>query len=48
MFTVERGKFYAGSLIGSAAYWSFGDGTLVTAPITDAGVVFEGSSGGTV
>jgi outer membrane protein assembly factor BamB len=35
-------------LTGSAARWSFGDGTLVTAPVTDGGVVFEGSSNGTV
>ncbi len=48
MFTVEYGKLFAGSLTGSAARWSFGNGTLVTAPVVNGPLVFVGSSTGVV
>jgi outer membrane protein assembly factor BamB len=48
MYTLQSGNLVAVDPSGSPNRWEFGNGTLVTAPIVDGGVVFAGSSDGTV
>jgi outer membrane protein assembly factor BamB len=48
MYTLQSGKLIAVDPSGSPNRWTFGDGTLVTAPIVSGGTVFVGSSNGTV
>jgi outer membrane protein assembly factor BamB len=48
MFTVQQGRLVAMAATGSPDRWSFGNGTLVTAPVVSNGVVYEGSQDGTV
>jgi outer membrane protein assembly factor BamB len=48
MFTLQAGRLVAGPRSGGPRRWSFGRGTLVTAPVVSGSVVFEGSSNGTV
>lgn len=48
MYTLQGGKLFAVDPSGSPNHWMFGDGSLVTAPIVSGGVVFVGSSTGTV
>lgn len=48
MFTLAGGRLVAVGASGSPDRWTFGDGTLVTAPVVSGGTVFAGSSDGTV
>jgi outer membrane protein assembly factor BamB len=48
MYTTDAGNLVAVNPSGSPDIWSFGDGTLVTAPVVGGSVVFVGSSNGTV
>ena len=48
MYTIDNGNLVAVDPSGSPDRWSFGDGTLVTAPVTAGGAVFVGSSTGMV
>jgi outer membrane protein assembly factor BamB len=48
MFTLQQGRVVAVAASGSPNRWSFGAGGLVTAPVVSDGVVFAGSSKGTV
>lgn len=48
MYTLQSGTLVAVDPSGSPNRWTFGDGTLVTAPVVNGGVVFAGSSDGTV
>jgi outer membrane protein assembly factor BamB len=48
MYTLQDGNLVALDQSGSPDRWTFGDGTLVTAPVVSGGIVFEGSSSGTV
>jgi outer membrane protein assembly factor BamB len=48
MYTVQQGNLVATDQSGSPDHWTFGDGTLVTAPVVSGGIVFAGSSNGTV
>src|SRR5579859_147673 len=48
MYTLQSGDLVAVDPSGSPDRWEFGDGTLVTAPVVNGGVVFAGSSDGTV
>jgi outer membrane protein assembly factor BamB len=48
MYTLQKGKLVAVSASGSPDRWSFGGGNLVTPPIVDGGVVYEGSRSGRV
>jgi len=48
MYTLYGGKLVAVDPSGSPDRWSFGSGTLVTAPVVGGSVVFVGSSSGTV
>jgi outer membrane protein assembly factor BamB len=48
MYTIQYGRLYAGGLLGGAGRWSFGNGSLDTAPIVSRGVVFVGASDGLV
>ena len=47
MYTLQKGKLVAVSASGSPDRWSFG-GNLVTPPMVDGGVVYEGSRSGRV
>jgi outer membrane protein assembly factor BamB len=48
MYTLQNGKLVATAHSGSPNRWTFGNGTLVTAPVVHGGVVYAGSSDGTV
>lgn len=48
MFTLAGGRLVAVGASGSPDRWTFGDGTLVTAPVVSGGTVFVGSGNGTV
>jgi outer membrane protein assembly factor BamB len=48
MYTLDNGNLVAVDPSGSPDRWSFGDGTLVTAPVVAGGAVFVGSSTGRV
>ena len=48
MYTIDNGNLVAVDPSGSPDRWSFGDGTLVTAPVVSGGAVFVGSSTGMV
>jgi len=48
MYTLQNGKLVALDPSGSPNRWTFGNGDLVTAPVVSGGVVFVGSSNGTV
>ncbi len=48
MYTLDNGHLVAVDLSGSPDRWSFGNGTLVTAPVVAGGAVFAGSSTGRV
>lgn len=48
MYTIDNGDLVAVDPSGSPDRWTFGDGTLVTAPVVAGGAVFVGSSTGTV
>lgn len=48
VFTLQQGKAVAVAASGSPNRWTFGSGTLVTAPVVSNGVVFVGSSTGVV
>jgi outer membrane protein assembly factor BamB len=48
MYTLNNGDLVAVDPSGSPDRWSFGDGTLVTAPVVAGGAVFVGSSSGVV
>jgi outer membrane protein assembly factor BamB len=48
MYTLSNGNLVAVGPSGSPNRWTFGNGTLVTAPIVYGGTVFVGSSTGTV
>ncbi len=48
MYTLQSGNVVSVAPSGSPDNWTFGDGTLVTAPVVSGGVVFAGSSNGTV
>lgn len=48
MYTVQNGKLVAEAPSGRPKRWTFGDGTLVTAPVVSGGVVYIGSSSGSV
>jgi outer membrane protein assembly factor BamB len=48
MYTLENGNLVAVDPTGSPDRWSFGTGTLVTAPVVSGGTVFAGSSTGRV
>ncbi len=48
MYTLQKGNLVAVSASGSPDHWSFGGGNLVTPPIVDGGVVYEGSRSGRV
>jgi hypothetical protein len=48
MYTLQSGNLVAVDPSGSPDRWAFGDGTLVTAPVVNNGVVYVGSSTGTV
>ena len=47
MYTLQSGNLVAVDPSGSPSRWAFG-GTLVTAPVVNHGVVYVGSSTGTV
>jgi len=48
MYTLDNGHLVAVDPSGSPDRWSFGNGTLVTAPVVAGGAVFAGSSTGRV
>ena len=48
MYTIDNGYLVAVDPSGSPDRWTFGDGTLVTAPVVAGGAVFVGSTTGTV
>ncbi len=48
MYTLENGNLVAVDPSGSPDRWTFSNGSLVTAPVVSGGVVFVGSSDGTV
>jgi len=48
MYTLENGNLVAVDPSGSPDRWTFSNGNLVTAPVVNGGVVFVGSSDGTV
>jgi len=48
MYTLQNGELVAEAPSGSPRRWTFGDGTLVTAPVVSGGVVYVGSGSGTV
>ena len=48
MYTLQSGSLVAVDPSGSPNRWEFGNGTLVTAPVVNDGVVYVGSSDGTV
>jgi outer membrane protein assembly factor BamB len=48
MYTLDNGNLVAVDPSGSPDLWSFGDGTLVTAPVVAGGAVFVGSTTGMV
>ena len=48
MFTLDGGSLVAVNPSGSPDLWTFGSGTLVTAPVVGGSTVFVGSSDGTV
>ena len=48
MYTLQNGNLVAVDPSGSPNRWTFGNGDLVTAPVVSGGVVFVGSSAGTV
>ena len=48
MYTLQAGNLVATDQSGSPDHWTFSDGSLVTAPVVSGGIVFEGSSNGTV
>jgi len=48
MYTLQNGNLVAVAHSGSPNRWTFSNGTLVTAPVVDGGVVYAGSSDGTV
>ena len=48
MLTLQQGELVAVAATGSPDRWSFGNGSLVTAPVVSNGVVYEGSDNGTV
>ena len=48
MFTLQDGNLVSTDQSGSPDHWTFGDGTLVTAPVVSGGIVFVGSSDGSV
>lgn len=48
MYTLQNGRLVASDPSGSPNHWIFGNGTLVMAPVVNAGVVYAGSSNGTV
>jgi outer membrane protein assembly factor BamB len=48
MYTLQNGKLVAVAAPGRPGRWTFSAGRLVTAPVVSNGVVFAGSSNGTV
>jgi outer membrane protein assembly factor BamB len=48
MYTLDNGHLVAVDASGSPDRWSFGNGTLVTAPVVAGGAVYAGSSTGRV
>ncbi|HEX9063643.1 MAG TPA: PQQ-binding-like beta-propeller repeat protein, partial [Streptosporangiaceae bacterium] len=48
LFTMQNGDLVAVDKSGSPDRWQFGTGSLVTAPVVSGGIVFAGSSSGTV
>jgi outer membrane protein assembly factor BamB len=48
MYTLQSGDLVAVDRSGSPDHWSFGDGSLVTAPLVAGKVIYVGSSNGTV
>jgi outer membrane protein assembly factor BamB len=48
MYTVQNGNLVAIDPSGSPNLWQWGNGTLVTAPVVNGGVVYVGGSDGTV
>jgi outer membrane protein assembly factor BamB len=48
MYTLQSGTLVAVDPSGGPSRWAFGDGTFVTAPVVNNGVVYAGSSTGTV
>jgi outer membrane protein assembly factor BamB len=48
MYTLQSGDLLAVDPSGSPDRWEFGNGTLVAAPVVNGGVVYAGSSDGTV
>jgi len=48
MYTLRSGNLVAADPSGGPSRWEFGDGTLVTAPVVNNGVVYVGSNTGTV
>ena len=48
MYTLQSGNLVAVDPSGSPSRWAYGDGTFVTAPVVNNGVVYVGSSTGTV
>jgi outer membrane protein assembly factor BamB len=48
MFTLQNGRLIAVGQSGSPQEWTFGNGSLVTAPVINGGVVFVGSGNGVV
>ena len=48
MYTLQSGTLVAADPSGGPSRWEFGDGTFVTAPVASNGVVYVGSSTGTV
>ena len=48
MYTVRSGTLVAADPSGGPSRWEFGDGAFVTAPVVSNGVVYVGSSTGTV
>ena len=48
VYTLQEGNLVAVSAAGSPDRWTFGGGNLVTAPIVDGAVVYEGSRSGRV
>ncbi len=48
MYTLQNGNLVAVAPSGSPDRWTFGRGTLVTAPVVHGGVVYAGSSDGEV
>jgi outer membrane protein assembly factor BamB len=48
MYTLQNGRLVASAPSGSPNHWMFGNGTLVMAPVVNAGMVYVGSKNGTV